>query len=109
MIEQLKFPIASNANANVSLNGMIILLVAILLSVGLVIISSASIDYSMLNKGEPWFFVKRHLAYLTIALVASVMMLCIPTIFWRKYGWMLFFLACIFLLMVMVEISLILI
>lgn len=102
MIYQLNFPINSNASANVSLNGSLILLVAILLSVGLVIISSASIDYSAVNYGDPWFFVKRHLIYLAIALVASAAMLCIPTLFWRKYGWMLFLCACALLLIVLI-------
>lgn len=107
MIYQLNFPIYSatnnnHVNANASLNASLILLVAILLSIGLVIISSASIDYAAVNYGDPWFFVKRHLIYLAIALTASAAMLCIPTLFWRKYGWMLFLCACILLLIVLI-------
>jgi cell division protein FtsW len=98
----IRAPFFAQNHTDVSLNNFLILLIAILISVGIVIISSASIDYSAVNYNDPWFFVKRHLIYLLIALCASVVMLCIPTKFWRKYGWMLFFVACVLLLVVLI-------
>ncbi|MFT5116550.1 MAG: cell division protein FtsW [Kiritimatiellia bacterium] len=104
MIKLLRLPLfpKSQSHSDVSLNGSLILLVAILLSIGLIIIASASMDYSAVNHNTPWFFVKRHLIYLMIALIASIVMLSIPTLFWRKYGWMLFFVACALLLIVLI-------
>lgn len=102
MISSLKFPTLSHFHTDVSLNYLLILLVAILLSVGLVIIASASIDYSAVNHNDPWYFIKRHLIYIVIALAASTVMLSIPTLFWRKYGWMLFLVACVLLLIVLI-------
>jgi cell division protein FtsW len=102
MMSSFKFPALSQSHTDVSLNQSLILLVAILMSVGLVIIASASIDYSAVNHGTPWFFIQRHLVYVVIALVASAVMLCIPTSFWRKYGWMLFLVACALLLIVLI-------
>lgn len=102
MMKAMSLPFTAQAHTNVSLNYTLIVLVATLLSVGLVIIASASIDYAVVNYGDPWFFVKRHLIYLAIALVASVVMLCVPTSFWRHYGWSLFFIACALLIIVLI-------
>jgi cell division protein FtsW len=104
MMNMLRLPFfpKSQSHSDVSLNGSLILLVAILLSIGLIIIASAYMDYSAVNHNTPWFFVKRHLIYLMIALIASIVMLSIPTLFWRKYGWMLFFVACALLLIVLI-------
>ncbi|MGS2717739.1 putative lipid II flippase FtsW [Eionea flava] len=98
----LSSPLYSPPHTNVGLNYSVMLLSAILISVGIIIIASASIDYSAVNYNDPWFFIKRHLAYLCIALVASVVMLSIPTSFWKKYGWVLFLIACVLLLIVLV-------
>ncbi len=89
-------------NTDVALNKMMILLVAILLSVGLVIIASASMDYASFNYGDPWYFIKRHLIYLSIALIGAVIVLSVPTRFWRQYGWLLFFVACALLVLVLI-------
>ncbi len=102
MMYSFKFPFSSGAHTNISLDRTLLLLVAMLLSIGLVIITSASIDYSAVNHGTPWFFVTRHIVYLLIALTASAVMLCIPTAFWRKYGWLLFFCACVLLIVVLI-------
>jgi cell division protein FtsW len=98
----LSSPLYSPPHTTIGLNQSIILLVAILMSVGIIIIASASIDYSAVKHNDPWFFVKRHLVYLFMALVASAVMLCIPTSFWKKYGWVMFFIACVLLLVVLI-------
>jgi cell division protein FtsW len=102
LLSTFSSPLYSPPHTNVGLNQPIILLVAILMSVGVIIIASASIDYSAVNYNDPWFFFKRHLVYLCIALVASAVMLSIPTKFWKKYGWVMFFIACVLLLVVLI-------
>ncbi len=102
MIKTALQPFFPQAHTNVSFNGTVILLVAVLLSVGIVIITSASMDYSAVNYNDPWFFVKRHFIYLILALVASIVMLSIPTSFWKQYGWLLFFVACALLIIVLI-------
>ncbi|ODS24972.1 cell division protein FtsW [Candidatus Endobugula sertula] len=89
-------------HTHVTLNSRLLLLVAILLSVGLVIVASASMDVAAVRYKDPWFFVKRHLVYIAIALFFSVIVLSIPTLFWRQYGWLLFFVACVLLLVVLI-------
>ena len=102
LLSSFSSPLYSPPHTNIGLNQSIILLVAILMSVGVIIIASASIDYSAINHNDPWFFVKRHLVYLFIALVASAVMLSIPTSFWKRYGWVMFFIACVLLLVVLI-------
>ncbi len=102
MIKINQLPFVAQPNTLLALNGSLIFLVAVLMSIGVVIIASASIDYAAVNYGDPWFFLKRHFVYLFIALVASVVMLSIPTSFWRQYGWLLFFIACALLLIVLI-------
>lgn len=89
-------------HTNVSLNRQLLLLTAALMSIGMVIIASASMDFAAVTYDDPWFFLKRHLIYIVIALVASVVMVSIPTSFWRQYGWLLFFVACALLLIVLI-------
>lgn len=102
MIGVMQTPFSLRSHTDVSLNMSLILLVAVLISIGAIIITSASMDYSAVKYNDPWFFIKRHFIYLAIALVASVVMLSIPTVFWKKYGWMLFFVAVFLLLLVLI-------
>jgi cell division protein FtsW len=87
---------------SVSLNWQLVFTVLVLMSVGLIMISSASIDFAVENYNDPWFFVRRHVIYLLIGFGASLVILLIPTSFWQKYGWTLFFVAVFFLVIVLI-------
>ncbi len=102
MINILPAPFLFQQHTSVSLNGRLLIILAVLISVGVVTVASSSIDFAAVNHGDPWYFLKRHLIYLVIGLVASTVMLCIPTSFWRQYGWLLFFVACALLLIVLI-------
>jgi cell division protein FtsW len=100
----LKFPefLTLERHPSVSLNWQLIFTVLVLMSLGLVVISSASIDFAVENYNDPWYFVRRHIIYLLIGFSASLVMLLIPTSFWQKYGWTLFFVAVFFLIIVLI-------
>jgi cell division protein FtsW len=85
---------------SLSLNWPLLITTLVLLSIGLIMVASASIDFAATNYNDPWFFVRRHLLYLAISAGAAAIILFIPTIFWRKYGWLLFFVALFFLVLV---------
>lgn len=117
VVETLSSPLPSPANDSSAAAGLaqtdsptvyalldrqMLVLVAGLLSVGLVMVASASMEYAASRYDDPWFFTKRHAIYLLIAVVASVLMFSIPTTFWRRYGWSLFFAALLLLLLVLV-------
>ena len=84
------------------LDSQMLILVASLLSIGLIMVASASMEYAVSLYGDPWFFTKRHVVYVIIGLVAGVIMLSIPTSFWRQYGWILFVAALLLLILVLV-------
>ncbi len=102
MISFASSPFAARYHTRVSLNVPLIALVLVIMSIGLVMVASASIDYASVNYGDPWYFVKRHSVYLLLAVIASAIMLNIPTSFWRQYGWVLFFVACVLLFVVLI-------
>jgi len=95
-------PFFSASNSALSFNWRLVSTVLVLISVGLITVASASIDFAAANYQDPWFFVRRHLIYLLLAFAGSLVMLSIPTAFWRKYGWMLFLVSIFFLLIVLI-------
>lgn len=81
------------------LNQSLIVVVLVLASIGLIMVATASMDFAAVNYNDPWYFVKRHVFYLCVSLVAAVVMYSIPRVLWQQYGWLLFF-VCIFLLVI---------
>jgi len=59
-----------------------LLLVAALASIGVIMVASASISYAALNYNDAFFFLRRHLAYATIGLIAGFILLQVPLRFW---------------------------
>jgi cell division protein FtsW len=70
--------------------------------VGLVAISSASIEYADWHYQNPWFHTQRHLVYLVLALVAGVLMYRVPPAFWLNTGWVWLFVALALLILVLI-------
>jgi cell division protein FtsW len=89
-------------HASVALNWQLVFTVLVLMTVGLITIASASIDFAVEKYDDPWFFVRRHSIYLVLGFCLSLVMLMIPTSFWQKYGWTLFFVAVFFLIIVLI-------
>ncbi len=75
---------------------------AALLTVGLIMVASASINFSDANYGDPWYFVKRHLVYLLLAVIGALVVFSLPMQFWQKYGNVLFIASLALLLMVLI-------
>ena len=73
-----------------------------LVVVGLVAISSASIEYADLNYQNPWFHTQRHLVYLLLALAGAVFVYRLPSRFWYDTGWVWLFLALALLILVLI-------
>ncbi|WP_235965141.1 putative lipid II flippase FtsW [Sediminihaliea albiluteola] len=84
-----------------SLDPLLALLGLALLVVGLVAISSASIEYAEFNYNSPWFHTKRHLMYIAIAVTAGFVVYQVPSSIWLKTGWAWLFAALILLILVL--------
>lgn len=73
-----------------------------LLLVGLVAISSASIEYADLHYNSTTFHTWRHIIYLAIALTAAVLVYRVPPKFWQETGWIWLFIALTLLILVLI-------
>ncbi len=73
-----------------------------LLLVGLVAISSASIEYADWHYQNPWFHTQRHLTYLVIAISCAVAVYRVPPQFWLDTGWGWLFAALGLLILVLI-------
>jgi cell division protein FtsW len=63
-----------------------------LMSVGLIMIASASVAFAAANYGDAWFFVRRHSVFMLLGLVLALVVVSIPVHLWQRYsGWLLLF------------------
>ncbi len=60
-----------------------------LLSIGLVMIASASIAFAAETYDDPWFFTKRHALYLVMGLTLATLVMAVPVRYAQQYsGWL---------------------
>lgn len=76
--------------------------IATLLSVGIIIVASSSIDFANEQYGDPWFFVKRQIVYLLLGLIGGVFVASVPVNVWQKYSGLLFVFALALLVLVLI-------
>tara|TARA_R110002110_G_scaffold91264_2_gene237598 strand:- start:224958 stop:226097 length:1140 start_codon:yes stop_codon:yes gene_type:complete len=81
----------------------VLLLVGLaLLMVGLVAISSASIEYADWHFDNAWHHTRRHLVYLLLAVAGAAVVYRVPTQVWLKTGWVWLFVALGLLILVLI-------
>ncbi len=73
-----------------------------LVSVGLVMVASASVGFAASVYGDPWFFIKRHVIYLLLGGASAILVASLPVNLWRQYGWMALLLALTLLMLVLI-------
>lgn len=71
-----------------------------LMSIGLIMVASASVSFAALTYNDAWFFAKRHGIYMIMGIALAVFVVCIPMSVWQKYSG--HFLLLTFFLLVMV-------
>lgn len=79
-----------------------ILLALALLMVGLVAISSASIEYADWHYQNTWFHTQRHLVYLLVAIIVAAAVYCVKPQFWLDTGWWWLIAALALLILVLI-------
>ena len=57
-----------------------------LLSIGMIMITSATLDYALDQKSNPYYFITKHLIYLSMGIVLSVIISKIKLSFYYDYG-----------------------
>src|SRR5690606_17993784 len=73
-----------------------------LVSIGLVMVSSASISYAEHLYGDGFYFFKRHLIYLAMAAIAGAVVLQVPVRLWYRYSDLLMVMAVLLLVAVLI-------
>ena len=73
-----------------------------LASIGVVMVASASIAYASDMYGDPWFFLKRHLAFLVVGALAALVVSRVPLSVWSNLSWPLLLFSCLLLIAVLV-------
>jgi cell division protein FtsW len=80
----------------------LLLSAAFLLAIGLVMVTSASIDISDKQLGDPFHYAKRHLVYLAFGVAAAVLVQRIRLVYWEKSGVALALFALFLLVLVLI-------
>lgn len=73
-----------------------------LLSIGIVMVLSASIAYSTYSYHDEFFFLKRHLVYLVISAIGALIVLQIPMQLWYRYAGLLLISSVVLLVAVLI-------
>ena len=89
-------PLSFAPDATLALLGLALMLV------GLVAISSASIEYADWHYQNAWFHTQRHLIYLVLAISAGAFIYRVPPQFWLDTGWVWLFVALALLILVLI-------
>lgn len=72
----------------------------VLMSIGLVMVASASVAFAAANYGDTWYFAKRHGVYMVMGVTLAMVVVSIPMSVWQRYAG--YFLLFTLLLLVIV-------
>lgn len=72
----------------------------LLMSIGLIMVASASVAFAAVTYHDAWYFTKRHATYLTMGIVLALFVVCIPMSIWERYSRP--FLLCTLILLALV-------
>lgn len=74
------------AASQAPLDRALLLCVLCLCAIGLVMMASASLEYSALQYADPWHQVKRQAGFYAIGFLLMGLAMAVPTEFWRQYS-----------------------
>ena len=74
----------------------------LLLSIGLLMMTSASVEIASSQHNDPFYYFKRQGIFLLIGLFVMAVTLHIPTSAWRRFSWVLLIISFVLLLLVLV-------
>jgi cell division protein FtsW len=83
-------------------DGILVCIWLTLVIFGLVMVASASVEIAARHHGAPFYYLKRQLAFLAVAMIGVAVVLAIPLRFWQRYGWFLLIAALVLLTAVLI-------
>ena len=75
---------------------------AILISLGFVMVASASFSYAEQRFGNELFFVKRHGLYVLLGIATLITSFIVPSAWWSRYSWLLIIVSIFLLWLVLI-------
>ena len=102
MLISLPLAVSKHSNRQWHIDARLLLPVLILLSVGFVMISSASFSFGEYRLSDDLFFLKRHLIYLSLGALLIFITYLVPAKFWSNLSRLWVFLSLILLILVLV-------
>ncbi|MBV1880016.1 MAG: putative lipid II flippase FtsW [Pseudomonadales bacterium] len=81
---------------------LLILIVAMLVSLGLIMVGSASMEIAANSYDNPFHFLTRHSIYVALGLVISVVVYQCPLVYWQRYSGLLLLASFILLTVVLI-------
>lgn len=84
------------------IDSVLLLLVACLFSIGMVMMSSASIDYASVRYQDGLYHLWRYAFYTILACAAGLAVACTPMQVWLRYGWVCLLVGFVLLLLVII-------
>lgn len=76
----------SRADSAPQVDRLLLFLPLLLVSFGLVMVASASIDFAAHTYGDPWYFTKRHVVFVALSLAFGVIIFNLPSHVWHRYS-----------------------
>jgi cell division protein FtsW len=93
--------LAPNWRQEFSERRLLMLAVAILACLGVTIVGSASMSIASADFNDPFYFFRRHLIYVFMAITASIVVANMPLSFWRRWMPVILIVAAVLLVLVL--------
>ncbi|MEE8307884.1 MAG: putative lipid II flippase FtsW [Gammaproteobacteria bacterium] len=84
------------------LDALLALVIAVLIGIGMVLVTSASMSLADRELGQPWYFAIRHATAVGVGLGGGLIALLIPTQVWFRLSGMLLLVSFVLLVMVLI-------
>ena len=86
----------------IEIDWILVTITLTLISIGLVMVATASMEFSAEKYLDPWYIVEKQALFFVLALVASMVVISIPVQWWQQYAWILLLLSFVLLILVLV-------
>lgn len=93
--------IPTGGQASINLNGLF-LIFSLLMTIGLLMMTSASVEIASSQYGDPFFHFKRQIVFATMGVIGMLITLHIPMRMWQQFSWFLLMFSFALLLLVLV-------
>lgn len=74
----------------------------VLMSIGLIMVASASVAFAAANYGDAWYFAKRHGVFMAMSIVLAFFIVSVPMSVWQRYSGYLLLFTLVLLVVVLI-------